>query len=1020
MKKIAFIETKKSLKVCVLLSLVVIVLALTTFHIEDVTLAKDEVEYFNEGWRAMETVGRYRDIELPYTEKTRANTFFIMEKTLQKEDGGKTISFLSADVYMRVFVDDEEIYQFGNRDKRWFGHTPGSMMHFIDLPEDVDGAALRVMTRSSFDNYAGKLMSMKIGERDLVILDFIKGNMVNLMICFFIYVGAIFLYVLYLVLKLSKQDTHSIEYLSFFAVICGTYYLIETKTLTIFYGNQTLYSILIFLLLILMPVYLAQYYKNTLFSHIGKALNILQYCMIINCVVQVVLQLLNVEDFLVMVTMSHIIIGVNIALILYGFAREPKEKRKREFKYEVIGLTCFWVGCSIDLCRMMSGTIGDAGKYSRVGAMIFVLVMIILHVRYMIIDYTKSLQEKAELLRVEKEAAISANMAKSTFLANMSHEIRTPINAVLGMDEMILRESSEKPVIEYAVNIESAGKALLALINDVLDFSKIESGNMELVLVEYQLSSVINDVLTMTLEKARQKDLSLQLDVNSEIPNILYGDEVRIRQIILNILNNAVKYTDQGSIVLKVAYETCEADETGAEQIFLVVSVKDTGRGIKEEDMDKLFQSFKRLDSKKNCTVEGTGLGLSIVQKFVELMDGTIGVESVYEEGSTFTVKIPQKVINKEPMGNLEENFKRTLEERKAYKEQFTAPYAHILIVDDNETNLKVACGLLKRTKVQIDTALSGKLAIERVKEKKYHLILLDHMMPEMDGIETLKQMKEQGLVDEIPVIALTANAISGAREQYLQIGFQDYLSKPVSGEMLESKLMKWLPQELLVVSEMEEDVEALETKEAVAYQKIAGLEEIEMKQALEFSGEGEKGVLWNMQLFLEQVEEILNLLTEHLEQGAIQEYTVNVHALKSNLALIGAKRLSDLAKRLEEAGKENDSETLRQGHGELIEAVSALVAQLKDCMTEEVKPVDGIGDAVAEAGNVQREKIREACETLLLQIETFDVMGAQETAEILKNCECFTETKELLLKLYDAVYEMDFETAKVLMEKVK
>ena len=401
--------------------------------------------------------------------------------------------------------------------------------------------------------------------------------------------------------------------------------------------------------------------------------------------------------------------------------------------------------------------------------------------------------EESKELREARDDALRANQAKSDFLANMSHEIRTPLNAILGMNEMIMREA-KGTMKEYAYNVKSAGETLLAIINDILDFSKIESGKMEIIPASYSLSSVLNDIYNMVSYKARQKGLEFNINVSPTIPDSLHGDEVRLRQILVNILNNAVKYTPKGSVTFTVQAGDSGISDDGLELEFIC---QDTGLGIKEEDKRKLFYKFQRLDMKKNRTIEGTGLGLAITTSLVQMMHGSISVESTYGEGSTFTVRLPQRVEHYEPMGDFKKRIEDFLEQQEAYQESFTAPDARILVVDDTEMNLIVVQSLLEKTEIQIETAFSGMECLEMLKETHYDLVFLDHMMPEMDGIETLKQAKElKGSKNKkTPFVALTANAVSGVREMFLANGFDDYLSKPVDGKTLEQMVQKYLPE---------------------------------------------------------------------------------------------------------------------------------------------------------------------------------------------------------------------------------
>lgn len=417
--------------------------------------------------------------------------------------------------------------------------------------------------------------------------------------------------------------------------------------------------------------------------------------------------------------------------------------------------------------------------------------------------YDKLYEKEREITKRQKEEVERINQSKSAFFANMSHEIRTPINTIIGLNEMILREDNiSEEIAENAVNIQNASRMLLALINDILDLSKLESGKMEIVPVQYETGAMFSDLVNIIWIRAHEKNLEFKLDIDGNIPSMLYGDEVRLRQVVTNILTNAVKYTERGSVTL-----SAKSERINSNTIRLRITVEDTGIGIKKESLNELFASFKRVDQAKNRNIEGTGLGLSISKQLIEMMGGQITVDSIYQAGSVFTITVEQQIVNSNPVGSLNFMAKKKLYNRDRYKQSFEAPDARVLIVDDNEMNLMVACKLLRATKVQIDTAKSGKECLEKTRSRSYHVIFMDHMMPKMDGEEALHEVRRQenGRCRETPVIALTANVMTGAEQIYQDKGFEGYLAKPINGPLFEATLLKYLPEELIEYN-MEED----------------------------------------------------------------------------------------------------------------------------------------------------------------------------------------------------------------------
>ena len=556
--------------------------------------------------------------------------------------------------------------------------------------------------------------------------------------------------------------------------------------------------------------------------------------------------------------------------------------------------------------------------------------------RYNFQQAQKELVKKNSELEEAYKDANAANKAKSDFLANMSHEIRTPINAVLGMNEMIIRESTDENSRVHARAVESAGKTLLSIINDILDFSKIESGKMEISYAKYSFSSVLYDVSNMTRIKAREKGLEFFIDVDNYLPNVLLGDEIRVRQVMVNVLSNAVKYTREGSVSLKI-----RGDQVG-DVLNLIISVSDTGIGIKKEDMVKIFGKFERVDLIKNKTIEGTGLGLAIIRNLVSLMKGDINVKSEYGIGSTFIIKLPQKVVGEEMIGDFNERFERDSKDAD-YRVSFMAPDANVLAVDDTETNIIVLQELLKQTRVGIDVAYSGVEALGYTAKNKYDLILMDQMMPEMDGTQTLEAIRDQinGRNEETPVICLTADAVIGAKEKYLQQGFSGYLTKPVDGKSLEELLMKFIPEEKLETVEIPvgEADSVNDPGNEVVRNIYSGCETLSYEEAMRHNS-GDDMLCNVLKSFLDSIEKNATIMENALRDGNYTEYRIKVHALKSSARMIGDVNLSEHAWFLEEcadmADKQFAVEMIREKTPALLEEYRAYLNVLGDFLSEE------------------------------------------------------------------------------------
>ncbi len=609
--------------------------------------------------------------------------------------------------------------------------------------------------------------------------------------------------------------------------------------------------------------------------------------------------------------------------------------------------------------------------------------------------------EMDELLKRQSELAIAANKAKSSFLSNMSHEIRTPINSIIGMNEMVLRESEDPNILTYAENINTASGTLLGLVNDILDFSKIEAGKMEILPVDYDLSSVINDLVNMVQTRADQKGLILKLHFNPDIPKMLHGDEIRFKQITTNILTNAVKYTEKGSVTFSLDYEPVPDSD---QAIFVKVSIRDTGIGIKQEDMKKLFSEFDRIEEKRNRKIEGTGLGMTITRRLLEMMDSTLDVKSVYGEGSVFSFRLRQQVVSWEKLGDYEQSYRNAISHRKRYEAKFCAPNAEILVVDDNAMNLMVFKSLLKWTKSRIDTAESGEECLSLTSDKKYDIIFLDHMMPAKDGIETLHELRaqEENPNRGTPIVCLTANAISGAREQYIEAGFDDYLTKPIDSSKLEEMIMSHLPKEKMEIAEEPvSPVEAAGEEIPDVLRPLEDQEWLDLPLGIQNSG-GAEAYLTLLRVFYESLDRKADEIEEFYRKGNWEDYTIRVHSLKSSARLIGASAFGEEAQLLENAGKSGDTEYIHACSGAFLEQYRRFKAPLAEVFAEntddEEKP-----EADPEMLKVLYGRIRSAAEEMDIE-ELESIFSGLEKYRIPES------EKELWDRLTDAVTEYDYD----------
>lgn len=627
-------------------------------------------------------------------------------------------------------------------------------------------------------------------------------------------------------------------------------------------------------------------------------------------------------------------------------------------------------------------------------------------------------KEQLQLKNEELEAAVSAvekaEGARDIFLANMSHELRTPINTILGLNELILRESQEEAIKEYARDIRQAGNILLTLVSDILDFSKLEADKLDLNEGIYDVSSMLNDLINSISLQLRKKKLDLRLEIAQDVPHKLLGDEIHIRQIVSNLLSNAVKFTEKGRVTLRLGWK-----KLSEEEIELEVIVKDTGIGIKEEDIPKLFRAFQRMDSETRSKDDRTGLGLAITKRLVEMMGGDLKVQSVYGKGTAFSFRIRQKVVDRMPLGDFEKQYQESLRSIEDYHEKFIAPMGRILIVDDNSMNLAVAQGLLKGTRLQIDVASSGEECLELIKRKTYHLICMDHMMPVMDGVQTLHAIRdlEGNPSRDIPVIALTANAVAGAQAFYIKEGFQDYLTKPIDADKFEDMLIEYLPDNVVYLTHnrdisntyVQEDAEnELSIRESQLY--LIGFN---LKNGLKYMG-GDKAlygrVLHDFHSILQEKEEALK---DFLKKGDMPGYTIIVHSLKGNARNVGADDLADEAFELEKMAKAGQLEDVTVRSPILFSMMSSMRKSLKVYLDNEDKMVaKEAAEEPEEIEKITEDDWRKALQELADRLDDFDGDTASLKIKELKRYDRPESDKKMLRLCEKAVKDFAYDIA--------
>lgn len=734
-------------------------------------ISDDTCEMLDVSWEQILSDGSQASVDVPGEIEADYGEWITLVAKLPDNKDYNCLCFRSLQQDYKIYVDGELREEYSTLDTQLFGKTSTIAYVFLEVGLEDYGKEIKVEFMSdSF--YSGVMSDILIGDKTDVMLYLVKLYAPSTLLSVFMLllsVGVIFVgVVVYFYYKRNSE----LFYLGMGVLLASLWLLCESKLRQFILPNSTIAMYMGFFIIMILPYPFLMYSNTVQKRRYEKICTILCVCAIVNFVACTLLQVLNIKDFFETMTSSHIVLIATILFIIITIIIDAKRGYMKQYRSVAIGCVCFLVS---GVLEVFQSYITNA-KYNGIALCLGLVVLLLMAV----VNVGNSILEGER----EKQAAIASSESKAQFLANMSHEIRTPINTMLGMNAMIMKESTDETIGEYAGNVDEAGKMLLSLVNTILDFSKIEAGKLEIVENEYSTTSMLKSVALGAKNRAEKKGLKFDLDFAENIPDVLFGDELRIKQILNNLLSNAVKYTEKGSIMFSVK---AIDKENG---FFLQASIKDTGKGIRQEDLENLFDSFKRLELSKNRHIEGTGLGLNIAKQLTEMMDGELKVESEYGKGSCFTIEIPQKVIEKK----LEDvSAKQDNDDRKT--EELYAPDSNILAVDDNDMNLKVIAAFLKNSGVNLDFAENGKIALDKTKQKKYDLILMDHMMPEMDGIEALHIIRQnkENINNATKIIVLTANAIAGAEKEYLEEGFDGYLSKPFEPVVFSDTIKKHL-----------------------------------------------------------------------------------------------------------------------------------------------------------------------------------------------------------------------------------
>ncbi len=881
---------------------------------------------YNPSWTRVYEDGSTQQITAPVIMDAAYGEKVTLTTTLpDKIENGTNICFRPVWQDVDIYIDGEHRLSYNTENTRPFGTNSAMRYIFVELDESDSGKEFSYIF-SSNSKYAGDIRTGFIGDRLSIWIHLLQENGIHTLIALFLLMMSLFCIIVCLILKYVYKKSLPLNYLAWTLFFCAFWMISEISFRQIIFKNISILSYFTYWCLMIIPLPLITFINDLQKGRYKKVFILpLAYTMIIT-IVGTLLQVFDIVQFVEQLKFIHGGLLVSIVCIIVTITIDTFTHQLGDYLFVGIGIYGMILTAILEMVLYYVGTDLSLGTTLSIG-LLFLLVMAIIKTGQDLLDSEK-----------KKQQAITAREAQAKFLANMSHEIRTPINAIIGMNEMILRENKDADIEDYSKNIQSASNMLLGLVNDILDFSKIESGQLELVEDNYHLPTLIHDEILFLETKSSEKPIATHIEIDPALPTTLYGDELRIKQILTNLISNATKYTQAGHITLRAFYNMLSDNS-----INLCFSVADSGMGIKKEDLSQLFNSFKRLELNKNRAIEGSGLGLNITKQLIDLMGGEIKIESEYGKGSTFTVIIPQKVIDNQPIDNLDFAIKKVSNSSSPKNSTYTAPKARVLVVDDNSMNLTLMEALLKRTKMTVDLAASGNGCLDLTHVNTYDIIFMDHMMPEMDGIETLQKLRsdsDNANKDAI-VIALTANAVAGCREMYLENGFNDYLSKPIISSVLDEIIIKYLPDELICMDETTD----IKSFNELTTTKVEGRKIMEQNLSVEhyliidksiglgFCMDDEDFYKEILSTFVSQATKFMAQLEEHFAAKDWGNYAIIAHSLKSNTKTIGAENFAELCLKHELAGKADDGAFITGDYQHYVDTLKALVEKVSEML---------------------------------------------------------------------------------------